>query len=425
MAGSTIKIGRMTAAVDLYWQTIGAKDNARAYVRRLGDDDGQGSVEFFCVRPLRDNRQLIQVGSARADRGYREGMIAAAAVLVAALPSEKWVGCWQCREGWWVVIARDDVIDPYGDRLYHDEVEARAALEDAHQSGDKVYAPDTWRFPNADTSSLAVLMQGGRKSVTLKKVNGAYRRPALLGLLLLGVITAYTFHDEFLPPSAVEEKPVPMPVRKKSPAPLVQQAPEEKPAPPPVRLWEQLPKPSSLLGACHARLSTLPIGVQGWRMNMIICSSNGLDISWSRVETEAGVAPAGWTVAPDLKTANEHLPFEDVRPRGTEELWSPRQVTEFFLQWPLHVSLTAPPPKPMAEQGGKKPVEQPAAPPPPLSWSQRNLNFSIQVGPWSVSRDLDQVPGLVVNQVTHSYGQGQPVSDWTVIGTIYEARNEK
>ena len=103
--------------------------------------------------------RVPQFGLGQAAAGHKSGMASFAACL-AGQQVGSWVGAFRTKEGIAVTIIRDDLILPDGDLLFEGETEARDRILQEMSFGglQKVYAPEAWAIPGADTMPLSLLM---------------------------------------------------------------------------------------------------------------------------------------------------------------------------------------------------------------------------------------------------------------------------
>src|SRR5271170_2799365 len=108
-------------------------------------------------------------------------------VFAACLSNQQpgsWAGAFRLREGTVVTIVRDDLIVPDGDQFYTDEAEARDRLLQEIGFGglQRIYAPEAWAIPSADTMPVSLLIND-RTEIKLRPIRMP-KKYILLGALL-------------------------------------------------------------------------------------------------------------------------------------------------------------------------------------------------------------------------------------------------
>ncbi|MBV8548099.1 MAG: type 4b pilus protein PilO2 [Alphaproteobacteria bacterium] len=420
MAGSgVVTVGRRAYAVGLYWEnspagrvSLAAKEAAR--------QPGQ-QAEFFAVRPGNKEGRLPQFGLGQASAGQKAGMPAFAGCL-AQQQQGSWAGAFRLKEGVVVTVVRDELIVPDGDQIFTSENEARDRLLQEISFGglQRVYAPESWGIPGVDTMPVSLLLDE-RRDVRLQYVTvprSTYIIGGIVATLIIGGLGVNWYIQ------AEEEKKAAMlaaqaEARRRAAAMLpgvLQQQPEY---PPPERKWEKLPPALSVVNACHDALAQIPAIVAGWRMTLLKCDGNSINISWAR-EKGPSRPPEGSTVNEGATQASLSIPLNALEPRGPEQLIAAAEVTKRYLlqDWQTNLVHAQDDPLPKPPPGFTG-----AWNPPPAPWVKRSFTFSITQLPASLPYYFDGLPGVIVETLTFSPSNNGVSGSWSVQGVIYENRN--
>ncbi len=131
-----------------------------------------------------------QFGLGQKSAGHKAGMPVFAACLANQQPGS-WAGAFRLREGVVVIVIRDDLIVPDGDQFFSNENEARDRLlqEIGFGGVQRVYAPEAWAIPAADSMPISLLLDDRRdvrmRLVTIPKKFLAMPKAALRSQRLL------------------------------------------------------------------------------------------------------------------------------------------------------------------------------------------------------------------------------------------------
>jgi len=415
-----VTVGRKQYAAGLYWENSPSGRVSQAAKEAARQPGNQ--ADFFAVRAANKAGRLPQFGLSHASAEHKSGMPVLAACLANQQPGT-WVGAFKLREGVSVVVVRDDLIVPDGDQFYLDETEARdRILQEIALGGiQRIYAPEPWGVPGADTMPVSLLLNE-RTDVRLQSIALSQQAKIfLMGagvflLLLLGIgwyIQKQNAEEEAeanAKQAALEQARL----KAQQMMPGFMQAPVEYP--PPERKWEKRPNPMNVVSACQVGLSQVPMAVAGWTMGTLSCSETGVNVGWSRT--------MGFSSPPPKTTLNEtgglatgSYALPNLTPRGAETLWDPEAITRRYLaqNWPGMLSRAPddpPPPPPPDYKGNWSP--------PPAPWVKRSFTLSVPVLPGILPGLFEGVPGIVVNSM--SYMGSGTVGSWTINGVIYENR---
>ncbi len=426
MTKGVTKLGKQRLALGLEWQMIDAKGGSKAALQTarqwetsgVSEDDAAGEIDMYCLRPAsREKPSVAQVGLGRKASGHAAGVPSAAAMLVSALPSGSFVGCWQLPEGWWVVVVREDLIEDDGDQLYQKEEDAKARLDIEKGSVARVYAPPEWRIGSADDSHLSLLLSDVKRVGVLQPIRADVgRKIRLVGLLvvLLGLVWfGKGYYDRYQAEAAKHKRAIPADALTKVVAPpppaATTVAPPPPPPPPPVRVWEIKPRPSQIIEACLAAMRNVPAGSAGFALSDFDCGENGLSVRWHRTDGR-GAIPAGAMIDAQNQTASMAVGLASFQARGAEQLLGRQAVAGYLLARPVTATVSALPDERLPVKDGA-----PAVPPPP--WQRQSLRISWPYSPAQLEAFLDGLPGVVLGPMKRQAGGA-----WDIEATIYEAR---
>jgi len=421
MATGIVTVGRKQYASGLYWEnspsgriTQAAKEAAR---------QPGVTADYFVTRAGNKQGRVPQFGLAPATAGFVSGMPSIAGCLANQQPGS-WIGAFRLREGSALVIVRDDLVVPDGDVFFADETEARDRLYQEMAVGgfQKIYAPEPWGVPGADTMPISLLLND-RTDVRLQNVALSKQAKAVLAiggsLLLLVLAAGWYIQDQKEKEEVLRQQQLAAIERMKLEASKVVPGMAQRPDyPPPVRVWEQNPHPLELIEACQASSAQVDLGTAGWDVNSLRCTQGGLEIRWSRTSgMSAPPAKAVINDAGDVATAT--VPLATLSPRGDEQLVDPDVVTKRYLRqnWTASIRREAddpPPPPPPGYKGEWNP--------PPAPWVKRSFTFTVPVLPWTLPLFLEGLPGVVIKSAALSGNPAGAKNSWKVEGVIYENR---
>lgn len=420
MATGVVTVGRKQYVSGLYWEnspTGSISQAAKEAARQPGTH-----ADFFATRSGNKQGRVPQFGLAQSAEGVKAGMPSLAACMANQQPGS-WIGAFRLREGVGLIIVRDDLIVPDGDQFFIDEVEARDRLYQEMGIGgfQKIYAPEAWGVPGADSMPITLLLNE-RADVRLHMV--ALSQQAKIGIiggfvLLLSVLGVGWYIQDQAEREEAERQAKLAELRR-----IQEQAAnfvgiDARPEyPKPDRTWEKQPRPLDYLKACEESLQKVSLAVAGWSLKGIRCSASSLDIQWGR--TGGFSAPPPAAIVNDVgDRADRSIPLQGLGPRGPEELVDPDVITKRYLAQNWTASLRRepddpPPPPPAGYKGEWKP------PPPP--WVKRSFTFTVPVLPWTLPSFLGDIPGVWIKSAALS-GNGVEVrASWKVEGVIYENR---
>ena len=423
MGAGVVTVGRRQYAVGLYWENSPSGRVAQA-AREAARHPGQ-QADFYALRAGTKDGRVPQFGLGQASVGHKAGMAVFAACLANQQPGS-WAGAFRLRDGVVVIVVRDDLIVPDGDQYFVDESEARDRLLQEIGFGglQRVYAPEAWAIPAADTMPISLLLDE-RRDVKLRIVN----IPKKTVFISIAVVAALIFilavswyiqekNAEEVAAAAAQQAALErakLAARKMLPESL--QNPEAN-YPPPERRWEKRPSPLAMVANCQAGLSKIPIAIAGWHLTQLKCDGNIIFLQWAR---EKGISrpPNGAQISDTGGVATLTLPLPELTPRGSENLLDPADVTRHFLaqDWPGTISKAVDDTPPLAPPGF-----QGAWNPPPPPWIKRSFTLTVPELPASLPSYFGGLPGIVINTLSYLPGSGAIGGSWAVEGVIYEHR---
>ncbi len=417
MGAGVATVGRRPYAVGLYWENSPSGRVSQAAKEAAGQPGQQ--AEFYAVRAGNKGGRIPQFGLSPEGAGHKTGMPVFAACLANQQPGS-WAGAFRLREGTVVIIVRDDLIVPDGDQFFTDEAEARDRLLQEIGFGglQRIYAPESWAIPGADTMPVSLLLNDRidirlRNIAISKKYIVAGVAGAAALLLFLGIawyIQAENAREEANRMAHEEEIQRLKDLANRNLPGILQQQQVEYP--PPERVWEKKPLPMNLIEACHAGLSQIPAAIAGWKMNDLKCDGSSISTAWSRSMGFSN-PPAAFVINEAGVAASFTISLPTLTPRDHEDLIDPIEVTRLYLSqnWPGNINRIADDPPPSPPPGYKGQWN-----PPPAPWVKRSFTVTVPVLPWNTSTFLGDVPGLLVNSLKYSG------SNWVIEGVIYENR---
>lgn len=420
MTAGLVTIGRKQYASGLYWENSPSgriSQAAKDAARQPGTQ-----ADYFAARSGNKQGRVPQFGLVQAVEGFRAGTPSLAGCLANKQPGS-WIGAFRLREGTALVVVRDDLIVPDGDRFFQDETEARDHLYQEMAIGgfQRIYAPEPWGVPGADTMPITLLLDESADvrlhSVVLSK---QAKTGILLGglLLLLVVGIGWYIQNQKEQEEILRLQQLAAMERMKAEAARLMPLQQQVVYPPPERKWEKQPKPLEVIAACQKALEKIIVGVGGWDMSSIRCSSKSLDISWARTGGFSNPPPKT-VVSVSGEQASGSVAFDPLSPRGDEELVNPDVITGRYLNQNWTGTLRRepddpPPPPPPGYKGEWNP--------PPAPWVKRSFTFTVPVLPWTLPDFLMDIPGVVVNSLALTSGGIGSRNSWKVEGVIYENR---
>ncbi len=418
MGAGVVTVGRRPYAVGLYWENSPSGRVAQT-AKEAASQPGQ-QADFYAVRGSGKTARVPQFGLGQSSAGHKPGMPVFAACL-ANQQGGSWVGAFRLREGIAITVVRDDLIVPDGDQFYLNESDARdRLLQEVGFGGlQRVFAPEAWAIPGADSMPLSLLLDERRdirlQAVKLSKqtlVIGA----VLAALLVIGLGIGWYMQvqqeaEEKARQDALEN------ARKAAQKLVPAQFQQQVEYPPPERKWEKTPMPLPVIEACRNSLTQISAADAGWKLVQMKCDGTSLSVKWQR-ENGFSKPPAKSTVSDSGTLASAGITLPRLEPRGRQDLVDATEVTRRYLgqNWPGSINRLPddPPPPPPPDFKGTW-----APPPPP--WVKRSFTVTVSELPASLPLFYGDLPGAVVTMLSFTPSGGSS-GMWTVEGIIYENR---
>ena len=327
MGAGVVTVGRRPYAVGLYWENSPSGRVSQA-AKEAARQPGQ-QAEFYAARAGNKGGRIPQFGLSPEGAGHKAGMPVFTACLANQQPGS-WAGAFRLREGIVVIVVRDDLIVPDGDQFFSDEAEARDRLLQEIGFGglQRIYAPEAWAVPGADTMPVSLLLND-RTDIRLRpiEISKKYIILAAAGvgllLLVLGVgwyIQAENAREEAARLAQEQELQRLRDLAKQN-LPGVMQKPQVE-YPPPERKWEKQPLPMNVIQACHATLSQMPATIAGWKMTDLKCDNSSLVAVWTRTGGFSS-PPASFVINEAGTSAIVTIGLPALIARGHEDLVDP------------------------------------------------------------------------------------------------------
>lgn len=421
MASGIVTIGKRVYASGLYWENSpsGRVSQAAKEAARQSSEPAQ----FYAVRPASKSGRIPQFGLSHDAVLHKPGQPSLAACLANQQPGS-WCGAFRLREGIALIIVRDDLIVPDGDVFFGDESEARDRLLQEMGIGGllKIYAPDNWGIPGADTMPISLLLND-KADIRLNAVALQKQNVIIIGgigaVLVVALIVGWFIQQQVAQEQAERQRQqAELERRLREAQTMVPDfaASGQVEYPPPDPKWQKEPRPLEFIEACRVALSQVQYAVQGWTSGEFTCDRGGVSLRWSRLQGMSQPPPTT-SVNDSANSAGQNVALPQLKPRGEEKLWDPEQITKRYLlqNWTGAIARAPddpPPPRPAGYQGPWNP--------PPTPWIKRSFTLDVPVLPWTIKDFLGDVPGVVVETMRYS-GNGLN-GTWTIKGVIYENR---
>ncbi len=420
MTAGLVTIGRKQYASGLYWEN--SPSGRISQVAKEAAKQPGTQADYFAARSGNKQGRVPQFGLVQTAEGFRNGIPSLAGCLANKQPGS-WIGAFRLREGTALVVVRDDLIVPDGDRFFQDETEARDHLYQEMAIGgfQRIYAPEPWGVPGADTMPVTLLLDESADVRLHSVVMSQQAKTGVVigGLLLLLVVgIGWYIQDQKEKEEILRLQQLAAMERMKAEAARLLPLQQKVEYPPPERKWEKQPPPLDVISACQKALEKVAIGVGGWEISSMKCSPSSLDISWARTGGFSNPPPKT-VVSVSGEQASGSVAFDPLSPRGDEALVNPDVITGRYLSQNWTGSLRRepddpPPPPPPGYKGEWNP--------PPAPWVKRSFTFTVPVLPWTLPDFLTDIPGVIVNSLALTGGGVGSRNSWKVEGVIYENR---
>lgn len=196
-----ISVGGKQYAIGLFWQPLPGGRQQLPFIERTARSL-IGGAQFYCIK----TGGTGQFGLGFSKKGHR-GNLPVATVSVASALKDKpsTLAVFRVKEGWWLIVVRNNLILPEDDFLFEKEDEAKKAFSDLLPLPDWGYkiAPASWQIEGTQDIELSKLLERTIRPVLLQSL--APKNILFIAALLIGLgIAGYFLKDVFFP------KPIPM-----------------------------------------------------------------------------------------------------------------------------------------------------------------------------------------------------------------------
>lgn len=421
MTTGIVTVGRRQYVSGLYWENSPSgriSQAAKEAARQPGSN-----YDFYATRSGNKQGRVPQFGLGTAAPDVRAGLPSLAGCLANQQPGS-WMGAFRLREGTALVVVRDDLLVPDGDLFFADEVEARDRLYQEMAIGgfQRIYAPEAWGVPGADSMPLTLLLNDRTDVRIYSVVLSTQAKVGFVigGALLIGVIGIGLYiQDQREKEEAIRlEQMAELERIRQEAAKLIPGGGPRPEYPKPERTWEKNPHPNAFLKACQEVLGEVSMRVAGWSITSIKCTNGSLLVQYARTGGHSN-PPPGSSVMDTGEFAELSIPTQPMPERGEQQLVDPSEVTRRYLNqnWPATLARLPedPPPPPPPDYTGEWN-------PPPPPWIKRSFTFSVPVLPWTLESYFQDLPGVVIDNAVLT-GDGIVLTNsWKVEGVIYENR---
>ena len=427
MGAGVVTVGRRPYAVGLYWENSPSGRIAQT-AKEAAQQPGQ-QADFYAIRGGNKDGRVPQFGLGQSSAGHKAGMPAFAACLANQQPGS-WAGAFRFNEGTVVIIVRDDLVVPDGDQFFFNETDARDRLLQEMGFGglQRVYAPESWAVPGADTLPISLLLNDRRDIrlqavIVSKKIVGVGIAGVVVLLLLLGGGWYYQeMQAEEERKHAEADALAAMRAKAQKMVPQALQKPQVE-YPPPDRKWERRAEPLEVIEACHKALERVMAFKYGWRLAKLNCDGLVVNMTWERqkgMTNPVEFPPPIRVVTNDMGTsATVTMPLPPLTLRGHEDLFDPDVIIRHYLalDWGGHIAPMADDPPPQPPPGYSGPWDPPITP-----WVKRSFTVNVQDLPGSMPDMFTGIPGVIVDSLIYTPGAGDLGGAWVIGGIIYENR---
>ncbi len=428
---NVIKFGKTQYAIGLFWQPLQDVDDPIPEIRETMESEA--GANLYAIHYGRSP----QYGIGRSDKGHKDGQtVGAIAVLDSLSDKSSFVAVFKVEEGWWFLVARNDLILPEEDILYHTEQEAKDAYFSMMAVPDWGYkiAPAAWNIDGTEEMNLETLLKDGQqvRLLSLGAIRGTkiLLSIAILIFILVGLIAYSVF---FLIDREKKEPTVIEPVIPVATIQTVEpQREEEKP-------WEKLVSVNAFLERCWSDAYQLKsMTIPGWGLNQITCTPSGISTGWNKTWTQGGrVAWIEVGIKEQYKFKGEpqinetgtaatiSFKFDDIPVVGSTPTLSlsklRREMTDISQALSLPISLSV----------GQVTVEAPKPPEGTLPTAQTQqpakvyqflaFSFSSAMDPPAWESFFDKFSGLEITKIEYNPNSDSALTNnWKYEGRIYE-----
>ena len=426
MSSGVVTVGRRPYAVGLYWENSPSGRVVQAAKEAARQPGHQ--ADFYAIRAGNNNGRVPQFGLGMSSMGHENGM----AVLAGCLANQhggSWAGAFRLNEGSVIIIVRDDLIVPDGDQFFDNESIARDRLLQEMSFGglQRIYAPEAWAIPGADSMPLSLLLHDrrdirlSRMEVPKKLIMGMLLGAVGLAALVAGGVYYQQVMEEEDRKRAEADALAAMRAKEHKIVPDMLQAAPPPAYPPAERKWEAKPKAIDVINSCHTAITHILAAYNGWQLSQLKCDGIVLTMAYTRLNKMSRPlefpSPARVVINDRVSNAIVTIPLDPLQPRGQEELPSLGEIVSRYLALNWHGIIAGlpddPPPPPPAGYRG------PWAPPLP-PWLKRSFTVTVPDLPGAFLPMFNDMGGVVIDSL--SYNPGGLGGEWVIGGIVYANR---
>ncbi|MHA1540879.1 MAG: type 4b pilus protein PilO2 [Alphaproteobacteria bacterium] len=273
-------------AVGLFWQPLASGKQKLGFIEKTARSL-IGGAQFFCIR----SGGSSQFGLGFSKKGHKKNLPIATLSIASALKDKASVlAVFKVKEGWWLVVIRNNLILPEDDFLFEKEEEAQKSFNELLNLPDWGYkiAPASWQITGTKDVSLSNLLQKSRP-VLLKSIAKKSIFQILFILLFLGIggyflkgiifpkvpVMQKSFHKKKFSPEKIKKKTK----KKKSILKTIKQEIKSKKQ---ISSWENLLDLKEHASFCQSGLKYFGYPIPGWEMTEINCDNLEIKSKYQR-----------------------------------------------------------------------------------------------------------------------------------------------
>lgn len=407
----TIEINGEKWAIGLQWGKADSIDDALENGRRRAK---QLKAPLFVVRTQGAPQFGVVSRGSKTKIGTQAAAAAVAANLVRRFSGQsQGLLAFKVPGGYWLLVIRDDNINPDGDQFFQDSEDAQAAFRDQaarNKRWSMICAPAEWQEPEVEEGDIERELRGLTGPI-IKSTSGlAQHRQklifGLLGVVLVGGITI----DQMRKSQQAAELRAQAAARQKNQRVSIDEFD---------RPWNKAPAPSAVLQDCTDRIENAFKPMMGWSVADIICTRFQTKIIYFR-DTSGGLLEH---LLPEIRQQGSILVADsgrrvevDIPHQSTLEV---RAFQERLLEPDaLRTAITSELQIGMAEisisdysatDANKKNLG---------AIGGTSMNVRTRVRPMEWAGLFDAFPGITISTVSLTPASMQ----WTIVGAVYDNR---
>jgi cell division protein FtsL len=322
-------------AVGIFWQPLSSQKNLKKEI--LKAQTIVEGADLYCIKKGTSS----QFGLGFTKEGHRAGELSAAAAVASAFRDKSsLIAVFKVKEGYWMIVIRNDLILPEEDTLYENEEDAKNAYNEMMAVPDWGYkiAPKAWNLNDTSDADISQILKK-HASAKLEKIS--FQSP----LIKLSIISAliifaawYGYQKLIVEPEQELIK------RQKKQAELMkkqqkeqkmeqkQQVQEIKQRQMRINLtnlyallpWNNLKNIFTLSKNCYNQTVNFSAIIPGWNLTEVECRPDLITASWIKGEygNIEGIEYAQKT-RPTLKDINFNIDNNHDRMSATTEIQTP------------------------------------------------------------------------------------------------------